>query len=31
MIRTNIMEDKKTIMTRFLNRLNNDILNVVEL
>ena len=31
MIRTNIMKDKKTIMARFLNRLNNDILNVVEL
>jgi len=31
MIRTNIVEDRETIMTRFLNGLNREITNLVEL
>jgi len=31
MIRANVIEDRKTIMTRFLNGLNRDIANVIEL
>jgi hypothetical protein len=31
MIRTNVVEDREAIMARFLNGLNQDITNVVEL
>jgi hypothetical protein len=31
MIMVNVVEDKKAIMVRFLNRLNREITNVVEL
>ena len=31
MIRTNVKEDREAIMARFLNGLNRDIANVVEL
>ena len=31
MIRTNVVEDREAIMARFLNGLNRDIANVVEL
>jgi hypothetical protein len=31
MIRANFVEDRESIMTRFTNRLNQDIINVVEL
>lgn len=31
LIQDNMIEDRKTSMTRFLNRLNIDIINVIEL